>query len=265
LDASEVRAQLRGLGLKAEKSLGQHFLLNRAIAERSVAYAGIVRDDTVLEIGPGLGMLTRILAARAKAVVAIEKDRRLLDVVDLPNIRYVHGDAVKVDIPPFDKVVSNLPYAISSPITFRLLERGRDFKVAVLMFQREFAERLASGPGSKDYSRLSVNAYVRARVELLDKVPRTAFYPRPKVDSSIVRMVPREPPFDVVDWDIFHKVVNAAFGQRRKKIRNSLAHAIKRGTIPTAQAVDLEKVPYGDERPERLSPEQFGEIADFLS
>jgi len=264
LNTNEVKKILGRIGLKADRSLGQHFLVDDNVAERSVSYAGVSRDDTVLEIGPGLGILTRLLLSQAKRVVAIEKDPKLIGVVDSPNLVYIKGDAVKVELPEFNKVVSNLPYGISSPITFRLLEKGCDFKVAVLMYQKEFAERLATGPGSKIYSRLSVSAYVKARVELLDMVPSKAFYPRPKVDSAIVRLVPREPPFSTDDWELFHKVVRTTFGQRRKKLQNSLKHGVHGLGIRTKDKIDFDKVPYKDDRPEQLTPEQFGEVTDFL-
>lgn len=263
MDAEEVKALLKKVGVRADRHLGQHFLLDDDIAERSVSYANIGKDETVLEIGPGLGMLTRFIAARAKRVVAVEKESMFLGLVDEPNVEYVHGDALKVDLPPFDKVVSNLPYSISSPITFRLLELG-GFRTAVLMYQKEFAERLASGPGSKVYSRLSVSTYVVARVDLLDKVSKGSFYPVPKVDSCIVRMTPREPPFGTKDWEVYHKVVKMAFSQRRKKLRNSLRNGIRDLGLKDTGRVELEKMPYGDERPERLTPEQFAEVTDFL-
>ena len=264
MNTDDVKKALGRIGLRADRSLGQHFLVDDSIAERSVAYADISVEDKVLEIGPGLGILTRLLTSKAREVVAIEKDPRLIGVVDSPNLVYIKGDALKVMLPGFDKVVSNLPYGISSPITFRLLDDDCDFKLGVLMYQKEFAERLAAGPGSKTYSRISVSAYIKARVELLDTVPRKAFYPRPKVDSAIVRLTPREPPFSTEDWQLFHNVVRTAFGQRRKKLRNSLKHGVHGLGIPTKEMIDFDKVPYKDERPERLTPEQFGEVADHL-
>jgi 16S rRNA (adenine1518-N6/adenine1519-N6)-dimethyltransferase len=264
MNTNDVKKLLGRIGLKAEKSLGQHFLVDDRIADRSVSYADVSSDDTVLEIGPGLGILTRLLTSRAREVVAIEKDPRLIGVVDSANLVYINGDALKVKLPRFDKVVSNLPYGISSPVTFRLLGDECGFKVAVLMYQKEFAERLAAGPGSKTYSRISVSAYVKARVELLDTIPNKAFYPRPKVDSSIVRLLPREPPFSTEDWALFHNVVKTAFGQRRKKLRNSLKHGVHGLGIPVKDRIDFDKVPYKDERPERLTPEQFAEVADYL-
>jgi 16S rRNA (adenine1518-N6/adenine1519-N6)-dimethyltransferase len=266
MDAMDVRAKLEALGLRVRKRLGQSFLLDERIAERAVAHAGIKEDDTVLEIGPGLGILTARLAGRAGKVIAVETEGRFLGLVKDRKVEYIHGDALKVKFPPFNKVVSNLPYSISTPVTFRLLEPDIEFETAVLMYQLEFAERLAAGPGSKDYGRLSVSVYVRAKVELLDKVPSSAFYPRPKVDSCLVRMKTRPPPFDTMDWNLFHRVVKVAFSQRRKKLRNSLRNGLKEMAVPfqSLGTPDIDKVPYRDKRPEELTPEQFGEVSDFL-
>jgi len=266
MDTKEVRGRLDSLGLRARKQFGQNFLVDARFAERAVSHADIDDGETVLEIGPGLGILTGLLAARARKVIAVETEGRFIGLVRKANVEYIHGDVLKVDLPAFDKVVSNLPYSISTPVTFRLLGPGVQFKTGVLMYQLEFAERLAAGPGSKDYGRLSVSAYVRAKIELLDKVPSCAFYPQPKVESRLVRLTPRPPPFETRDWGLFHRVVKVAFAQRRKKLRNSLRNGLGELAIPFKALgdPDLEKVPYGDERPEDLTPEQLGEVSDFL-
>jgi 16S rRNA (adenine1518-N6/adenine1519-N6)-dimethyltransferase len=266
MDTKEVRGMLTTLGLRARKGLGQNFLVDEHFAERAVAHADINDGETVLEIGPGLGVLTGLLAAKARKVIAVETEARFIGLVKKANVEYIHGDALKVELPRFDKVVSNLPYSISTPVTFRLLGPGIDFKAGVLMYQLEFAERLAAGPGSKVFGRLSVSAYVRAKIELLDKVPSCAFFPRPKVESRLVRLTPRPPPFETKDWDLYHRVVKVAFAQRRKKLRNSLRNGLGE-LAPPFRALgepDMEKVPYGDERPEDLTPEQLGEVSDFL-
>jgi len=263
---SEVRARLRSLGVRATKGLGQHFLLDERIAHRHVEYAGIAASDVVLEIGPGLGVLTRPLAGKAARVVAVEKDRRLASGLRglAANVEVIEGDAVKVDLPPFDRVVSNLPYQISSPITFRLLDLP--FQRAVLMYQREFADRLVATQRDDAYSRLSVKAYTRARAETAETVPRSAFWPQPKVDSAIVILEPRPPPFPLRDAAVFDAVVDATFQHRRKAIENGLALSWRR-FAPTRAAFDalLDGAPYLRSRPEELTPEQFGELADALA
>jgi 16S rRNA (adenine1518-N6/adenine1519-N6)-dimethyltransferase len=266
MNAKEIRSQMEALGLRARKSLGQNFLMNERIAQRAVEHAKVDKEDTVLEIGPGLGILTRLLAKKAKRVIAVETEKKFLDLVKTDNVEYIHGDALEVDLPPFDKVVANLPYSISTPITFRLLGPGIDFKLGVLMYQLEFAQRLGAVPGSKDYSRLSVSAYVRTDVEILDKVPSCSFWPQPKVDSCLVRLTPRPAPFQTRDWEVFHRVVKAAFSQRRKKIHNSIKNGLAELNLPfrSLGPPDLGALPFSDQRPEELAPEQFGQITDFL-
>lgn len=226
--------------------LGQHFLKDTRYAERAVEAAELRADDIVLEVGPGKGVLTRLLAPRVAKVLAVELDETLADALDVPNVELIRGDAVQVDIPPFDACVSNLPYQISSPFLFRLLER--DYRVAVLMVQKEFADRLVAKPGGGDYGRLSVNAQRRAHVEIVARVPPGAFDPPPRVDSAIVRIRPRPPAFDVPKN--YDAVVERAFAQRRKKISNTLGS---------------KDIPFADKRPEELTPEEFALVARSLS
>ena len=266
MNAADVRARLGALGVRAAKGLGQHFLVDERVAHRHVEYAGIAADDVVLEIGPGLGVLTRPLLRKAARVVAVEKDRRLArGLRDLGgNLEILEGDAMKVPLPAFDRVVSNLPYKISSPITFRLLDLT--FDRAVLMYQEEFAQRLVARQGDEDYSRLSVKAYVRARAEVVERVPRSAFWPQPKVDSAIVLLEPRPAPFSVEDWATFDAVVDASFQHRRKTIENALRLSWPKFARSEA-AFDsrLATVPHRRKRPEELTPEEFGELADALA
>ena len=266
MNAADVRARLGALGVRAAKGLGQHFLVDERVAHRHVEYAGIAADDVVLEIGPGLGVLTRPLLRKAARVVAVEKDRRLArGLRDLGgNLEILEGDAVKVPLPAFDRVVSNLPYRISSPITFRLLDLP--FDRAVLMYQEEFARRLVARQGDEDYSRLSVKAYVRARAELVERVPRSAFWPQPRVDSAIVLLEPRPALFSVEDWATFDAVVDASFQHRRKAIENALRLSWPK-FARTEKAFErlLSGSPYLRKRPEELTPEQFGELADALA
>ncbi|MGC9307430.1 MAG: 16S rRNA (adenine(1518)-N(6)/adenine(1519)-N(6))-dimethyltransferase RsmA [Thermoplasmatota archaeon] len=239
---------------------GQHFLVDDRVAERQVAYAALSRDDVVLEIGAGNGALTRHLAEVAGRVIAIEIDAELaVGLENMENVELVRRDALEVDFSAlhFNKVVANLPYQISSPVTFKLLEHS--FDLGVLMYQKEFAERLVAAPGSDAYARLSVMAQYAADWELLETVSPGAFYPRPKIRSAIVRMTPRPPLFSVVDEAVFAEVVRALFSHRRKKIRNGLLAA---GLIGREQ---LEAVPYVDRRAEDLLPAQIGAISDAVA
>ena len=230
---------------RARPKLGQHFLRDVRFAERAVEAAGLRPTDVVLEVGPGKGVLTRLLAPRVAKLVAVELDEELADRLDVPKVEIIRGDAVQVEIPHFDACVSNLPSQISSPFLFRLLER--DFRVAVLMVQKEFADRLVAKVGTEDYGRLSVNAQRRAQVEIVARVPPGAFDPPPRVESAIVRIVPRPPAFDVPPN--FDAVVERAFAQRRKKLSNSLG---------------AKDIPFADRRPEEISPEEFALVARSL-
>jgi len=241
-----------------------------------VDYAELSRDDVVLEVGAGVGNLTLLLAARARRIIAVERDRRLIKVLGersrgYSNIELLCGDVLQIELPKFNKVVANLPYGISSDITFRLLEHK--FELAVLMYQREFAERLGARPGSDDYGRLTVNAYYRASVELLEEVPPEAFFPQPKVTSAIVRLRPREPPFDVADEGMFFNVVRALFQHRRQRVRNALYRSfgevfpgVKISKAKRRAAID-QKLPkvLAEARVMDLAPEKFGAIANLLT
>lgn len=265
MEISELKARIRDLGMTPNKRLGQHFLSDEATANRQVQYAKVGKNDTVLEIGPGLGILTGILSTRAKRVVAVEADPAAADYIErtYEDVEIIRGDVLKADLPEFDKVVSNLPFNISSPITFKLLEVP--FDSGILMYQKEFAERLVASLGNKEYSRLSVNAFYRANCEILEMVPRTLFYPEPKVDASIVRIEPRHPPFEVIDEGHFFKVVKALFTHRRKQIRNSLMLEWRSLTdTKESMAQFVSELLGSQRRVEELSPEEIGELSDRI-
>jgi 16S rRNA (adenine1518-N6/adenine1519-N6)-dimethyltransferase len=264
--AEEVKAVLESIGKRPTKRLGQNFLLDDSVVSRSVGFADLSSKDTVLEIGPGLGNLTEELLKTGAKVVGVEQDFAFCKFLERrfgDRVRIVQADAVKAFLPEFNKVVSNLPYQISSPITFKLLDIG--FDVAVLMLQREFAERMIAKPGTENYGRLSVGVYYRADCEIMLNVPRHAFWPQPKVDSCVVRLVPKPPPFKLKDRQVFYDVTRAIFSHRRKKILNSLkvdpavASLVRSDTVSS-----LDKLPYASRRAEELSPEMIGELADAL-
>ncbi len=260
MNPSEIAAILAELGASPAKSRGQNFLIDDRVADRQIEYAEISPEDTVLEVGPGLGMLTGRLAARAGKVVAIETDAKLASyLVDrLPeNVELIEEDALVASFPRFDKFVSNLPYSISSPIIFKLLEHR--FEKGVVMLQKEFADRMVALPDSNDYSRLTVNVHYRAECRILEKVPRSRFWPAPKVDSAVVELVPRPPPFSVSDEGLFFRLVESLFQNRRKKIGTVL----RMRSLVTAEQKAL--LPYTDLRVEVLSPEQIGELANRIA
>ncbi len=264
--AEEVKAVLESIGKRANKRLGQNFLLDESVIRRQVRLADLRPSDTVLEIGPGFGVLTEEILSTGAKVVAVEQDAdfcRFLERRFGRRVTLVNADAVKAFLPSFNKVVSNLPYQISSPMIFKLLETG--FETAVLMLQREFAERMAAGPGSSKYGRLSVGVYYRAHCEIALEVHRTAFWPQPKVDSCIVRLVPKEPPFRPKDERLYFDVVKAIFSHRRKKISNSLAvDPAARRAVSEEMISKLPSLPHAARRAEELSPEMICEVADAL-
>jgi 16S rRNA (adenine1518-N6/adenine1519-N6)-dimethyltransferase len=240
----------------------QHFLIDEQVLERIIEYGKLTNADTVLEIGAGYGNLTAKLAKKAGKVIAIEVDPELaLSIKRVKNVEVIMGDALKEDFPHFNKVISNLPYSISSPVTFKLLQHG--FELGILMYQHEFAKRLVASPGIKDYGRLSIAVRYHARVDILEVVSRHAFSTPPEVDSAIVRVVPRPPPYEVKDVDFFRRFITAAFSQRRKKLRNAiLNNAAMLGINESA----LEKLPQDiiEQRAEMLSPEELARLSDLL-
>ena len=242
---------LKSLGVFPKKSMGQNFLHDISVINAQILESELLVNETVLEIGPGLGFLTEELLKNCN-VIAIEKDlilgrylkKKFSKEIDSGQLQIITGDALKIDFPYFDKIVSNIPYSISSPITFKILDY--EFKKAVILYQKEFANRLVAKSG-KDYSRLSVNIYYKCDTRIIKEVPRTAFFPVPKVDSALVELMPVKKRFSVMDEKLFFTIVEKLFSQRRKKIKNILGN-----------------VPHKDKRVEEITPRQIAEISDFI-
>ncbi|MFQ6080159.1 MAG: 16S rRNA (adenine(1518)-N(6)/adenine(1519)-N(6))-dimethyltransferase RsmA [Candidatus Bathyarchaeia archaeon] len=250
-----------------KKRLGQNFVVDSSLLQKMVSYASINPEDVVLEIGAGLGFLTQLLSKKCGRVIAVEIDPKLAKMLKerlqgLQNLELIEGDLLKVSVPQFNKVVSTPPYSISSPLLFWLLERK--FDCAVMTFQKEFAERLAAPVGSREYGRLTVNAYYRAEVELLDRVPRTMFYPPPDVDSIVVRLKPRrEPPFYVEDKEVFFELVQTLFTQRNKKVRNAIRSFLRKRGIKGEDAIRMaDSLTFHDKKVRKLAPEDFGALTN---
>lgn len=264
MKVADLKLQLREAGVRPSRRLGQHFLLRDDLARRIAGFADLQPDDTVLEVGPGLGILTRALLERTRRVIAVEKDARLAAYLQehVPEVQVIVGDVLRVPVPPFDKVVSNLPYEISSPFTFQLL--GLEFKRAILTYQREFAQRLVASPGTRDYSRLTLKALYRCDREILERVPRSAFWPRPAVESAVVRLEPRPPPFDVPP-EVFDRVVDVLFTHRRKRVLNALLVGASHLGLATEEVRNLvEPTEYATRRPQELDPREVAELANLL-
>ncbi len=257
MNRDETNRLISETGIVPKKSKGQNFLIDDRVAQRHVGYADIEKTDKVLEVGPGLGILTSKLIELSDDVTCIELDTILAEHIRNTygdQLTLIEGDAMKVEFPKFDRFVSNLPYSISTPVIFKLLDCN--FKKAVVMVQKEFAERMVADVGSVDYSRLTVNLYYRADCKILETVPASRFKPKPKVDSALVEIIPRKAPFEVLDEKIFFKVTEIAFNHRRKKIGTSLKSAklISPG----------DDIPYIDDRIENLRPAEIAEIADAI-
>jgi 16S rRNA (adenine1518-N6/adenine1519-N6)-dimethyltransferase len=254
---------LKNNGIKLDKKKGQNYLVNTDVLSRIIQSSELSKNDTVLEIGAGIGTLTIPLAKEAKKVFAVEKDEKIaailirrLKELKISNVNVLVGDATKIDLPDANKVVSNLPYKISSPITFKLLEKP--FEMAILMYQWEFAERMIASHGDPNYSRLSVMMYFYADVEMLFKVSKNDFFPKPKVSSAVIKMIPKNK-LEVDDF--FIKVARALFQHKKKKIRNALMDSFHEiGTFDKSERkslisqLDQEIV---DQRVFKISPEDI--------
>ena len=258
------------LRARAKKSLGQNFLINQGVIERIVKLAAVGSSDHVLEIGPGRGILTRALAARAGSLVAVEKDDRLAAALTVEFADYDHVEVRPADIldcdlaalvPAGSKIVANLPYNISTVVIARLCALASPASAMVFMVQKEVAERLTAGPGDPDYSSLSVLVAATHEAKPGFLVGPENFRPRPKVDSMVIRITPRAVPIPVDET--FTRVVQQAFSQRRKMLRKSwlcLPEMDKErlARLADTAAIDLCK------RPEHLTPEDFRRMADAL-
>ncbi|AEC51338.1 dimethyladenosine transferase [Pyrococcus sp. NA2] len=252
-------------GIRPKDTIGQHFIIVEDVIRKAVETADVNEKDVVLEIGPGLGFLTNELAKRAKKVYAIELDRKMIQILKNEykwnNVEIIEGDAIKLEWPEFNKVVSNIPYQISSPFTFKLLKK--DFELAVVMYQLEFALRMTARPGSKNYSRLSLMTQALADVEIVMKIGRGAFYPRPKVDSALVVIRPRK---DKVELN--ENLVKALFQHRRKTVSRALKDSIHMLGITKDKLKEIkhiiESVPYSSKRVFQLVPNDVKEIEEYL-
>ena len=249
-DYKEIRALLERHGFRFSKALGQNFLTAAWVPEDIAEAAGLDEQTGVLEIGPGVGCLTRELSKRAGKVVSVELDRSLRPVLaetlaGCENVEVVFGDILKQDIPALldetmpglrHVVCANLPYNVTTPVLTALLESGR-FETVTVMIQREVARRICAAPNTSDYGAFGVFVQWHAETELLFDVPPSCFVPQPKVTSSVIRLTRRAaPPFPVRDEELLFRIVRAAFNQRRKTLVNALA-----SQVPGVTKEDVEK------------------------
>jgi len=257
-------------GPTPRKALGQHFLIDPNIVRKILAAADVRPDETVLEIGPGLGALTRSLCEAAARVIAVEIDDRLVTHLqrtlhDCPNLDLRHGDALNVrwdELPEPIAVVANLPYYVSSPLLFAALQGHRHWHRMVVMLQREVARRLVAAPGTRDYGILSVLTRYRTEATVAFHVSPNCFRPRPDVGSTVVTFTSRErPAADVADEALFIRVVRAAFAHRRKTLLNSLRdEGFTRDTVAVLRETGIEP----SRRAETLALEEFARLANAM-
>lgn len=266
-----LREVIRDYNLRADKRLGQHFLLDTNLLSRIVSLAGDLSGCTVLEVGPGPGGLTRaLLATEAKHIVAIETDPRCIEALaELSErasgrLRVIEADALRVDLETLSDepltVVANLPYNVGTALLLRWLDQLIHIESMTLMFQREVAERLIAAPGTRSYGRLSVIVQWLCRVERMMNLPGKAFVPPPKVASSIVHLTPRAEPLAPASKPALEQVVAAAFGQRRKMLRTSLK-TLGRDPIPLLAAAGIVETA----RAEEIDIEGFCRLANAFS
>jgi 16S rRNA (adenine1518-N6/adenine1519-N6)-dimethyltransferase len=267
VSASQARAFLEAHGLAAHRDRGQNFLHDERVAERLVALAGVGPDEGVIEIGTGLGLLTRVLAAHARRVETIEIDAglvRALATTGLPaNVRLHHADALEIDLAallaelgPPARVVANLPYSVATPLLRRFLDLGGNVRGIAVMVQREVAQRMRARPGSADYGSLAVLfAWATILGESTD-LPPSCFFPAPKVTSTFLCMTPRETGIPDADFAAYEALLRAGFAHRRKTLVNSLARAADIEASRTAGA--LREIGMAERaRAEQLDPGQW--------
>jgi len=263
-----------------QKKFGQNFLIDTHVLEKIISAAGITKDDCVLEIGPGIGTMTQYLAENAGHVVAVEIDRNLIPILketlaDYDNVTVINEDILRVDIKALAeeynggkpiKVVANLPYYITTPIIMGLFESGVPIDNITVMVQKEVADRMKEGPGSKDYGALSLAVQYYAEPEIVANVPPNCFIPRPNVGSAVIRLTRhKEMPVEVKDPVLMFKIIRASFNQRRKTLQNGLGNASELPYTKEQIAAAIAEMGLTPTiRGEALSLAQFAQLSDIL-
>lgn len=255
---SVIKEVMKKHNMRFSKSLGQNFIINERIIDEIIRRGEITEEDAILEVGPGIGVLTQALAESAHQVVAVELDNKLIPILSetlsgYHNVDIIHDDILKVDLEHIfneymekpTKVVANLPYYITTPIIMKLIEGKNQINEIIVMVQKEVAERMVSKPGTKAYGSLSIAVQYYCDARIILEVPRDNFMPAPNVDSAVIRLdIKKEPQVDVDDEAFFFKIVKGAFALRRKTLVNSLSKSainIDKDIIREAlEALDLD-------------------------
>jgi len=270
MSLEETKQLLQKEHITPNKLMGQNFIIEPSLYPKLCSYAAVSKADVVLDAGAGFGWLTCFLAGKSKAVVAVEKDKKIAAVLRektnlLCNVTVIEGDFLKVALPEFNKVIAAPPYYLSSQIIAWLLERKVD--CAVLILQKEFADRLVAQVGTEEYGWLTVVTNQTAEVELLEQVSKGLFYPQPEVDSVIVSLKPwLNKPFEIKDPAKFVRLVKWLFTQRNKKLAKAISPFIRSNLKLTKQEADelSLSLPFGDRRVRELQPKDFGAIGNAL-
>lgn len=272
---------LKKYEFKFQKKFGQNFLIDTHVLDKIIAAADITKNDMVIEIGPGIGTMTQYLAEAAREVVAVEIDRALIPILEdtleeYSNVSILNQDILKVDLAKLVeernegrpvKVVANLPYYITTPIIMQLFEKGVPIKSVTVMVQKEVAQRMQVGPGTKDYGALSLAVQYYAKPYIVANVPPNCFMPRPSVGSAVIRLERYEsPPVQVADEKLMFQLIRASFNQRRKTLVNGLVNSAelaldKEAVINTLLGLGFDKSVRG----ETLTLEQFAELSNAFS
>lgn len=263
-----------------QKKFGQNFLIDTHVLEKIIDSAGVTQDDFVLEIGPGIGTMTQYLCERARQVMAVEIDQNLIPILKetlsaYDNVTVVNEDVLKLDIAKVAeeynggkpiKVVANLPYYITTPIIMGLFESHVPLESVTVMVQKEVADRMQSGPGTKEYGALSLAVQYYAEAEIVANVPPNCFMPRPKVGSAVIRLTcHKENPVKVQDEKFMFRVIRASFNQRRKTLQNGLGNDAGLPVTKEMTAKALEQMELSPTiRGERLSLQEFATLSDLL-
>lgn len=266
-------------GFRLSKSLGQNFLIDKNIRDKIVEGSLIGPEDLVIEIGPGVGVLTQLLAAQAEHVVAIEIDKGLIPILeetlqDYPNAEVVNEDVLSCDLKSLIesrktkgavRFVGNLPYYITTPIIMKILEERLPADSITVMVQKEVAERLAAKPGKKTYGAITVAVRYYCEVTKVVSAPREVFYPKPNVDSLVLRLdIRKECPVTLLDESVFFAVVKAGFGQRRKTLHNALTGLYGMDKSQTGEILDKAGIDPG-RRAETLDMDEFALLANTIT
>lgn len=267
-------------GFVFQKKFGQNFLIDTHVLDKIIRAAGITKEDFVLEIGPGIGTMTQYLAEAAGSVCAVEIDRNLIPILsetlsDYENVSVLNEDILKVDVAALAreknggrpiKVVANLPYYITTPIIMGLFENHVPLESITVMVQKEVADRMRSGPGSKDYGALSLAVQYYAKPYIAANVPQNCFMPRPRIGSAVIRLERYEtPPVEVKDEKLLFSIIRASFNQRRKTLANGLKNSAELDFAKEEIEAAIEKLGKGASvRGETLTLEEFAELSNRL-